>query len=58
MLWALHCFGDKPDRTRPESAIAKLLGGWPIRAVPVPTNRHWLDTGGDRRGDAHAPQPA
>ena len=54
-LWGLRRFGDKPDRTRPESAIAMLLGGWLIWAVPVPTNRHWLDRGGDCQGDAHAP---
>ena len=57
MLWALHTVGDNPQRARLGSAVAKLLGSWPIRAVPVPTNRHWLDRGGARRGNAHAPQP-
>ena len=54
------CYGRsaKPDRFLPESAVAKLLGGWPIRAVSVPTNRYWLDRGGARQGDARASQPA
>ena len=58
MLWALRRFGDKPDRFRPGSAVAELLGSWPILAVSAPTNRHRLDRGGDRHDDAHAPQPA
>ena len=58
MLWAQHQFRDKPDRFRPESAVAKPHGSWPIRAVPVPTKRHWLDRAGDHRVDSHVPQPA
>ena len=58
MLWAQRHFGDKPDRFRPESAVAKPQGSWPIRAVPVLTKRHWLDRRGDRQGDVHALQPA
>ena len=58
MLWAQRHFGDKPDRFRPESVVAKPHGRWPIRAVPVPTKRHCFDRGGDRQGDAHALQPA
>ena len=58
LLWAQRHFGDKPDRVRPQSAVAKPHGSWPIRAAPVPTKRHRLDRRGDRQGDAHALQLA
>ena len=55
MLWALRCFGDHPDRICRGSAVAGLLGSWPIRAVPVPIDRRRLGGGGGGEGGAHAP---
>ena len=58
LLWAQRRFGDNPDRVCRGSAVAELLGNWPIRAVSVPINRRWIERGGDRQGDAHVPEPA
>ena len=52
--WALRRFGDKPDRFRPESAVAKLLKQSANSSRAVPINRHWFDRGGDRQGGAPA----
>ena len=42
---ALHRDGDNLDQIRPESAVAKLRGTWPILSSSAQTNRHRLYAG-------------
>lgn len=44
--------GGNPDRVRSEAAFASLCGVAPIPASSGKTNRHRLNRGGDRRGNA------
>ena len=44
--------GDNPERIRSEAAFAKLCGACPIPASSGKTNRHRLNKGGNRQGNA------
>lgn len=48
----LIVLGDNPERMKSEAAFAKLCGVCPIPASSGKTNRHRLNRGGNRRGNA------